>query len=233
MSREVHVALGAQAALTQHALVQGLERAVREQAQAFGERRRQHFLAGRVLLDRLHRHAYDRAAPPVLAKEEAKPAFAGMNPPAFNLSHSGHAAAAVLADGGMLGIDLEQRRAGRDWRGVANHYYTPAEQAWLDRQSDPEAAFYMLWVLREAVLKACGSGLAGQSALQPEPEAQRLLQPWFAEGAVYVGRWADCALAVCVPGAAEHSLCWWECGRDSKLAGISLPALKTWRLALG
>lgn len=81
----------------------------------------------------------------------------------FNLSHSGHWAALALSQAGPVGVDLEQPRRARPWRAIADQYFHAEEAralAALDEAAG-EAAFYRLWTLKEAYLKALGRGLAG------------------------------------------------------------------------
>ena len=58
-----------------------------------------------------------------------------------------------------IGIDVETGRLPSSLAELANRYFTAAEGAWL--AADPEPRFRMLWVLKEAYLKALGLGLAG------------------------------------------------------------------------
>jgi len=80
----------------------------------------------------------------------------------FNASRTPAWVALVVTRGMACGIDVEhvQRRAdvGRIARAFA-----PAERALLDRTPAPERrrSFFRLWTLKEAFLKARGTGLAG------------------------------------------------------------------------
>lgn len=77
----------------------------------------------------------------------------------FNLSHSGGWIVCALSDQGRVGVDVEQMEAGN--RGIATGCFTPEEWAAVARR-DPEqqgALFYRLWTLKEAYLKAIGTGL--------------------------------------------------------------------------
>jgi 4'-phosphopantetheinyl transferase len=99
----------------------------------------------------------------------------------FNVSHSGDYVLIALCPNGALGVDLEQIRPGRDWKQIAGRFFSPDEQAWLESQ--PAEAFFRLWVIKEAWLKAAGGGLSiplrdatvvfgpdGQPAIQDRPE---------------------------------------------------------------
>lgn len=98
------------------------------------------------------------------ASPEGKPRLAGSSlgdAPGlrFNLSHSGGHAAAVIADGVEVGIDIEIMRPVE--RDLASRFFAPEEVATLDalRGSEWLAGFYRCWTRKEAVLKASGQGL--------------------------------------------------------------------------
>jgi len=81
-------------------------------------------------------------------------------PIAFNLSHSGgHGLIAIAADE-SLGIDLEERKPGRNFEGIGRRVYGPAERRLLAQADGPRKAalFYRLWTLKEALIKGLGTG---------------------------------------------------------------------------
>jgi 4'-phosphopantetheinyl transferase len=79
----------------------------------------------------------------------------------FNLSHSGGFALVAVTPDCEVGIDVEERRAGRDFVRLAEiGLEEPAAAA--VREAAParrEAAFYAEWVRREAIAKCLGVGL--------------------------------------------------------------------------
>lgn len=79
--------------------------------------------------------------------------------PWFSISHSGAFVVCAVADDVEVGVDLETGRLPSALMDLVNRYFTAAEAAWL--AADPEPRFRMLWVLKEAYLKALGLGLAG------------------------------------------------------------------------
>ncbi len=81
-------------------------------------------------------------------------------PIAFNLSHSGGHGLIAIAVNGPLGIDLEERKPGRNFEGIGKRVYGPAERRLLARADGPRKAafFYRLWTLKEALIKALGTG---------------------------------------------------------------------------
>lgn len=86
-----------------------------------------------------------------------KPRVRGPLPVAFNLSHSGTAVAVAVAEQ-AVGVDIECHRPLDDAPAIAATVFHPRELKWLHAQADFAAAFYRLWTLKEAVLKAMGQG---------------------------------------------------------------------------
>ena len=79
----------------------------------------------------------------------------------FNLSHTDGLVACLVTESIDCGVDVENLDRRVDILGIASHSFTEAERAALERLPDPErtARFFDLWTLKEAYLKACGSGL--------------------------------------------------------------------------
>ena len=128
-------------------------------AAATHPRRRAEYLAGRALL----RYALEQftgrsgASHELRATPEGKPeCVAG---PAISLSHSGEIVVCAVASGGSIGVDVEMRKARTPTVTLAAHYFSAFEASWVE--GDPDRRFHMLWVLKEAYLKALGVGLAG------------------------------------------------------------------------
>lgn len=83
---------------------------------------------------------------------------------AFNLSHSGDLALVAIAADARLGIDLERIRGQADYADIARYFFSAAEADQLSALPEPLCAdaFLACWTKKEAYLKACGNGLAGQ-----------------------------------------------------------------------
>lgn len=131
---------------------------------------------------------------------------AGRNAP-LALSHSrGHALAGLATPAWALGVDLERCRP-RDIEGLASWVCTPQETAMLRAQ--PEGArrlerFYLLWTVKEALLKAAGLSFPADMRRVGLTEESGLLAPQ--------GQWQAMA---------------WRLGRDwiAAVAWNSAPAL--------
>jgi phosphopantetheinyl transferase len=121
--------------------------------------RRSQYLAGRALL----RFALERWTGLPAASHRLRVRDGGklecVDGPAISVSHDGPCIAVAIGSRGDVGVDLQHVEARRHTADIARRHFSQAENAWLD-DAGPEA-FYMLWVLKEAYLKARGTGLAG------------------------------------------------------------------------
>jgi len=83
-------------------------------------------------------------------------------PLSFNLSHTGERAVLAVTLGNRIGVDIEQLSRKRDWMGIAEHYFHQREVDALLALPEPQQAqhFFRLWTLKEAYLKARGTGIA-------------------------------------------------------------------------
>lgn len=121
----------------------------------------------------------------------------------FSLSHSGHWALLALGRAELIGVDLEQIKPARNFTGIAEHYYHPAELIQLQALAEHQQAdyFYRLWTLKEAFFKATGLGIsAGLEKLQlaldkrgisaePTPELAELIARGAPTRARETGQW--------------------------------------------
>jgi 4'-phosphopantetheinyl transferase len=83
-------------------------------------------------------------------------------PLSFNLSHSGgQAVVAVRAGAAAIGVDIESHRPGRRFAALAERYFSSEEVRALSavHAEARSERFYDLWTLKEAYLKARGTGL--------------------------------------------------------------------------
>ena len=61
---------------------------------------------------------------------------------------------------GAVGLDAEHARRRVPWRRLAQRWFSREETLWLSEHDSPEAAFLLLWTLKEAWVKATERGLA-------------------------------------------------------------------------
>ena len=80
----------------------------------------------------------------------------------FNVSHSGKHGLIALAPRGQLGVDVEERVARRDLDGISEMVYGPREQSALAERTGNGKIhlFFMLWTIKEALIKALGTGFS-------------------------------------------------------------------------
>jgi len=110
----------------------------------------------------------------------------------FNLSHSGAIALVAVTRGCEVGIDVEERRAERDFVRLAEDGLSGSDATTV-RDAPPgrrAGAFYTAWVRQEAVAKCLGVGLG-----RPLPDRP------VAVVEVDAGRRHAAALAVAAAGA--------------------------------
>jgi 4'-phosphopantetheinyl transferase len=96
-----------------------------------------------------------------LGRPELQPGGEGPGRVRFNLSHTRDLVGCAVTRDAEIGFDLERMMAPAPID-TAGRYFSPAERAWLSGQvadRQPEA-FYELWTLKEAYLKARGLGLS-------------------------------------------------------------------------
>jgi phosphopantetheinyl transferase len=154
-------------------------------------RRRSEYLASRALL----RVALERytgrpgASFGIRVADDGKPHCS--DGPAISVSHSGELVVCAVGECTALGIDVEARiPRSVESTELAARYFTPYEARWL--AADADVRFGMLWVLKEAYLKALGSGLAGGLATlecRIEPPAIIARVAAAASGAPRLGLW--------------------------------------------
>ena len=80
----------------------------------------------------------------------------------FSLSHSGDRAMLAVSDQREIGIDIERVRP-LDHLDLARRYFHPNEVAAIEGVKAPDEqllAFFRIWTLKEAVVKAIGKGLS-------------------------------------------------------------------------
>jgi 4'-phosphopantetheinyl transferase len=84
----------------------------------------------------------------------------GESPVHFNLTHSGGRALLAVSRAGEVGVDLEAAREDVDTVSLADRFFCDAERVAIAAAPLRAEAFFRHWVAKEAVLKACGTGLA-------------------------------------------------------------------------
>lgn len=81
---------------------------------------------------------------------------------AFNVSHSGGHGLIAITDRACVGVDVEERAPRRDLDGIGSLVYGPEERRLLGTASGEKKVqtFYRLWSMKEALIKALGTGFS-------------------------------------------------------------------------
>ena len=112
------------------------------------------------------------------AFEHAKP-FAQVDRKAasvsFNVSHSGKHGLIAFSPQGRLGVDVEERVTSLDLDGISEIVFGSDEQADFASAREPEKPrlFFTLWTLKEALIKALGTGFSLNPSRFEIPPAMR------------------------------------------------------------
>jgi 4'-phosphopantetheinyl transferase len=110
---------------------------------------------------------FGRGRCPNCGDSHGRPQLEGVTDLHFNLSHSRDVAYVAICDGASVGIDVEFMRSNLDDDRLSERFFAPSERSTLQSlpASKRMAAFYRLWVRKEAVLKGSGHGLSGGLAI--------------------------------------------------------------------
>ena len=184
---------------------------IRLAAKQFSPSRQASFMAGRSLLAAWCQLHYGCPELPELAMgPHGRPVFSDPLLPEFSISHSGDWLWLAIGEP-SLGLDVEQHRPRRNLGKLMEHVLSPQELDWVSRQKDELSAFYRLWTLREAVLKASGRGLAGLSQLQLFPDEHRIQTNEVGAGQVLVTESGECSVALylSLPTESNRALVSW------------------------
>ncbi len=84
----------------------------------------------------------------------------------FSLSHSYGRYVVAVARSGVVGVDVELPKCGFDWQSLIDRAFSPRECEWILSREQPSSAFWRLWTIKEAALKATGHGLRGLRELE-------------------------------------------------------------------
>jgi 4'-phosphopantetheinyl transferase len=146
--------------------------------------------------------------------EFGKPRLAGDSQVHFNLSHCEDRAVLAISDAAEVGIDLERERP-IEHVDLAKRYFHRNEAAAITASRDEaeqRRAFFLVWTLKEAVVKALGAGLStpldsfevviGASTPRLAVAPQRAPRTWWLHAAMADGY----CRALAVPGVSEIEL---------------------------
>ena len=94
----------------------------------------------------------------------------------FNVSHSGRHGLIAIAAHACVGIDVEERVAKHDFGGIGSLVYGPGELQLLESSAGTDRVhlFYRVWSMKEALIKALGTGFSLSPAGFEIPEEMLL-----------------------------------------------------------
>ncbi len=134
----------------------------------------------------------NRCSCEVAVQDSAKgPQVLGADDLTVSISHSGPLSAVVVCRHADVGIDIEDLDRPLDSEAIARRFFTPKERLYLDRfsASRKHEQTLLLWTVKEAALKAIGSGLQ-----QPLPRVERFVDGRPKRVTTFDGRvlWVTC-----------------------------------------
>ena len=97
---------------------------------------------------------------PIKLSEGGKPILEGIDYH-FSLTHTAQWIGLYHSAKGPVGVDLETMKQ-RDFLKLANRFFSPDENDWLEENEERCSRFYRIWTQKEAFLKCTGQGLAGR-----------------------------------------------------------------------
>lgn len=162
----------------------------------------------------------------ILRGENQKPRLENFPDFHFNISHSGGFSVCAF-DTFPVGVDVEQVRPIVVQK-FAARLFSPREQAALEKEPDPQTAFFRLWTMKESVVKQRGTTLArdlkrleisGGVFLDGKPLPCRVFSHWLARGAnVLLEDAGGYALSLCRAEEAEGEpkVCFYTAGEISE-----------------
>lgn len=140
---------------------------------------------------------------------------AGREAPRLSLSRTRGAVAAAVSLEGAVGVDIERHDAGLDGSAIATALFAPVDRETIDAARDVNDAFFGVWTLKEAVLKALGTGFALPPAhvgiLSLDPPRAGFAPDGYAEAPGWtLGTWTrgPFRIAAACPSKAEMELRW-------------------------
>jgi 4'-phosphopantetheinyl transferase len=84
----------------------------------------------------------------------------------FNISQSADVFMIVIGDT-EPGVDIERIDPDFAYGDIASNYFSVDELSYINNALNPTEAFYLLWTRKEALLKACGTGIDNDLPVMP------------------------------------------------------------------
>ncbi len=170
----------------------------------FSEKRKKNYLLSRSLLSFALSHFFNLPkVPKIEYGVHGKPFFNNDIPISFNISHTDRSIALLIGDIAPLGVDIETIKTRRNFEGLEARTFSESERAWLHQTPNYINAFFFLWSMKEAYLKASGQGLSGLSSLSFDMATQKALGK-LSQGNLYVTKLESESLSIFIPNHIEN-----------------------------
>lgn len=118
----------------------------------------------------------------------------------FNLSHSGAYVMLAFSSAFSVGVDIQEVRDVRNWRNIAERFFSERDAAAVTAADDPDL-FFRYWAAKEAYIKALGMGLykdlrffsVGEDCIREGEELQGKwkLHSWLEDGYACCVAWEE------------------------------------------
>ncbi|PWK94902.1 phosphopantetheinyl transferase [Pantoea allii] len=141
------------------------------------DKRRERFLAARIILKQLMQRVYGlHHLPPIVNCHNGRPAFVDPDLPDFNIAYAGNTVGVLLAEErSQVGLEIDIVRAhSRQTQEQMMQGLSSGEITWINAQQDVPEAVTQIWTLRRSVMKLQGGDETGLTSLQLLPGAGRL-----------------------------------------------------------
>lgn len=92
----------------------------------------------------------------------------------FNISHT-KGEFLIAVSNVEVGVDIEYINPVFAYKDIASNYFSAAEVAYINSSPKPTEAFFLLWTRKEALLKACGTGIDDDLPAMPALDGKGLL----------------------------------------------------------
>lgn len=161
-----------------------LPRDILESARQLTDKRRDRFLAARLMLSELLRRVYGiRSLPALTTAANGRPCFADPDLPDFSIAYAGNVVGVLLAEeGDRAGLDMEIVRAhSRQTQENLLQGLSPAEKTWINAQQDFMEAVTQIWTLRQSILKLTGETGCDEDSLRLLPAYGRLRSAHYSD----------------------------------------------------
>lgn len=148
-----------------------------DSARRLNNKRRERFVAARLMLAELLHRVYGITTLPALtATASGRPCFADPELPDFSIAYAGNMVGVLLAEEGeRAGLDMEIVRAhSRQTQENLLQGLSSAEKTWINAQQDFMEAVTQIWTLRQSIRKLIGETESDEDSLRLHPAWGRL-----------------------------------------------------------